>query len=248
MRLIRKSSHLCFAIAAIMVILLLNPVRAEAANTTNILIKIPGCNSLFNLTNVSCQYRDSVSSGVHNYEFFFPGGPAVFSCDSPAFVLYERPDFATTQEYYYSIFSGPWDSSMINEEENLMCAMYVKSDGTLTTTLAASNSSKTHIIFHYNISEDDMSIMSGKGSNAKATKIPADQLHPITALSAVPVITQANTDSLATYSGNNAEFNAYYYYTNYIDLQIYVGASGDALLNHWNEYGKKEGRIANRPL
>ncbi len=53
---------------------------------------------------------------------------------------------------------------------------------------------------------------------------------------------------LASYSGNNAAFNAYYYYINYPDLRTAFGANGDALLKHYNTFGKTEGRIANKIL
>ncbi|MBE5859626.1 MAG: hypothetical protein E7301_05820 [Butyrivibrio sp.] len=56
----------------------------------------------------------------------------------------------------------------------------------------------------------------------------------------------AAMDSLKNYAGNNAEFNAYYYYTNYKDLQDAFGADADKLLNHYNQLGKAEGRVANR--
>ncbi len=51
-------------------------------------------------------------------------------------------------------------------------------------------------------------------------------------------------DALKTYKGNTKEFNAYDYYNNNADLQTAIGADGDALLKHYNEYGKKEGRVA----
>lgn len=51
-------------------------------------------------------------------------------------------------------------------------------------------------------------------------------------------------ESLKTYKGNTTTFNAYDYYMNNVDLQTAIGADGDALLKHYNEYGKKEGRVA----
>lgn len=51
-------------------------------------------------------------------------------------------------------------------------------------------------------------------------------------------------EALKTYKGNTAEFNAYDYYTNNVDLQTAIGPDGDALLKHYKEYGKKEGRVA----
>ncbi len=54
----------------------------------------------------------------------------------------------------------------------------------------------------------------------------------------------AEVTALKTYKGNTKEFNAYVYYKNNADLQTAIGADGDALLKHYNEYGKKEGRVA----
>lgn len=62
--------------------------------------------------------------------------------------------------------------------------------------------------------------------------------------SAAAAAESAEVTALKTYKGNTAEFNAYVYYKNNVDLQTAIGANGDALLKHYNEYGKKEGRIA----
>ncbi len=51
-------------------------------------------------------------------------------------------------------------------------------------------------------------------------------------------------EALKTYKGNTKEFNAYAYYINNADLQTAIGADGDKLLKHYNEYGKAEGRKA----
>ena len=51
-------------------------------------------------------------------------------------------------------------------------------------------------------------------------------------------------EALKTYKGNNAEFNAYTYYISNADLQTAIGADGDKLLKHYNEFGKAEGRKA----
>lgn len=51
-------------------------------------------------------------------------------------------------------------------------------------------------------------------------------------------------EALKAYKGNTEEFNAYAYYTNNVDLQTAIGADGDKLLKHYNEYGKAEGRVA----
>ena len=54
----------------------------------------------------------------------------------------------------------------------------------------------------------------------------------------------AEVEALKNYKGNTKDFNAYDYYKNNADLQSAIGADGDALLKHYKEYGKKEGRIA----
>ena len=53
---------------------------------------------------------------------------------------------------------------------------------------------------------------------------------------------------LKWYANNNSEFNAYYYFMNYPDLQNAFGTNGDALFTHFYQTGKAEGRIANRQL
>ncbi|MBE5830948.1 MAG: hypothetical protein E7306_04315 [Butyrivibrio sp.] len=51
-------------------------------------------------------------------------------------------------------------------------------------------------------------------------------------------------DSLKNSSVNSADFNAYVYYANNSDLQTAIGADANALYNHWQQYGKTEGRKA----
>ena len=53
-------------------------------------------------------------------------------------------------------------------------------------------------------------------------------------------------EKLKNYAGNSNEFNAFYYYVNYADLQNAFGPDGDKLLEHYNVFGKNEKRIANR--
>ena len=54
----------------------------------------------------------------------------------------------------------------------------------------------------------------------------------------------AAKEALKSYKGNTATFNAYTYYINNVDLQIAIGADGDKLLAHYNNYGKAENRKA----
>lgn len=51
-------------------------------------------------------------------------------------------------------------------------------------------------------------------------------------------------EALKSYKGNTSSFNAYIYYTSNPDLQSAIGADGDKLLAHYNNYGKAENRKA----
>ncbi len=59
-------------------------------------------------------------------------------------------------------------------------------------------------------------------------------------------LSDPNVVALQYYQGNNAAFNAYYYYLNYPDLQAAFGLNGDALLKHYTTFGISEGRVANK--
>lgn len=59
-------------------------------------------------------------------------------------------------------------------------------------------------------------------------------------------LVDTSAEVLKSYSGNSADFNAYYYYVNYPDLQAAYGKDGDKLLEHYNAFGRKEGRVATR--
>ncbi|WP_029231712.1 hypothetical protein [Butyrivibrio sp. VCB2006] len=61
-----------------------------------------------------------------------------------------------------------------------------------------------------------------------------------------PAMADPAAEVLKTYAGNDAEFNAYYYYVNYPDLQAAFGKDADALKKHWNTFGKQELRTANK--
>ncbi|WP_034446207.1 hypothetical protein [Butyrivibrio sp. AE2032] len=61
-----------------------------------------------------------------------------------------------------------------------------------------------------------------------------------------PSYAYPGSDALKSYAGNNGEFNAFFYYVNYADLRNAYGVNGDKLLEHYNTFGKKEGRVANR--
>ncbi len=58
----------------------------------------------------------------------------------------------------------------------------------------------------------------------------------------------ADMNALKAYAGNNNEFNAYTYYTNYADLRAAFGADPAALYNHYCTFGKNESRVANRAI
>lgn len=65
-----------------------------------------------------------------------------------------------------------------------------------------------------------------------------------TAAAASTKVADSAIETLKTYKGNTKDFNAYTYYINNADLQTAIGADGDKLLKHYNDYGKAEGRKA----
>lgn len=88
--------------------------------------------------------------------------------------------------------------------------------------------------------------MAGKFQKpAQITKAQYQKNKKASATATAPA-SNSQVEALKTYKGNTSEFNAYYYYTNYADLQGALGANGDALLKHYNTYGKAEGRVANK--
>ena len=74
---------------------------------------------------------------------------------------------------------------------------------------------------------------------------PCRRCFPV-ALDTVPLMSEVELEieALRTYEGNTKDFNAYAYYMNNVDLQIEIGPDGDALLEHYIEQGKEDGRIA----
>lgn len=54
--------------------------------------------------------------------------------------------------------------------------------------------------------------------------------------------TSQEVEALKTASVNSSEFNAYYYYITYPDLQAAFGANANLLYVHWTTVGKAEGR------
>lgn len=86
----------------------------------------------------------------------------------------------------------------------------------------------------------------------KTVPYPAKKKAPSTAAQpaakAASAASNSKVEALKSYKGNTAEFNAYYYYVNYPDLQTAIGADGKALLKHYNEFGKAEGRVASKSI
>lgn len=83
----------------------------------------------------------------------------------------------------------------------------------------------------------------------KTVPYPAKKKAPSTAAQpAAKAASNSKVEALKSYKGNTAEFNAYYYYVNYPDLQAAIGADGKALLKHYNEFGKAEGRVASKSI
>ncbi|MCR4833549.1 MAG: hypothetical protein K5900_08220 [Butyrivibrio sp.] len=74
-------------------------------------------------------------------------------------------------------------------------------------------------------------------------------LIPVNQVKAETVTTASaqEIEALKTASVNSDEFNAYFYYMTYTDLQAAFGANADLLYAHWTTAGKAEGRIAVDP-
>ncbi len=90
--------------------------------------------------------------------------------------------------------------------------------------------------------ETTLSKAVAKGYTACSKCHPATQAAQTTAAKETGV--SKEVEALKTYKGNNNEFNAYTYYMNNADLQAAIGPNGDALLKHYTENGKAEGRKA----
>ncbi|MBE5823929.1 MAG: hypothetical protein E7308_07640 [Butyrivibrio sp.] len=84
----------------------------------------------------------------------------------------------------------------------------------------------------------------------KTIPMPAKKTAPVSqpATKTASAASNSKVEALKSYKGNTAEFNAYYYYMNYPDLQTAIGADGKALLKHYNEFGKAEGRVASKSI
>lgn len=84
----------------------------------------------------------------------------------------------------------------------------------------------------------------------KTVPYPAKKAAPAktTAAKTAPAANNSQVEALKSFKGNTAEFNAYFYYTNYPDLQAAFGADGTKLKNHFSQYGKAEGRVANKSI
>ena len=91
-----------------------------------------------------------------------------------------------------------------------------------------------NVFFYFYVDEDPAK----NGSNYASIEVYVQGINSALADTSATV--------LQSYAGNNSAFNAYYYYINYPDLRSAFGTNGDALLAHYNTFGKTEGRVANK--
>ena len=133
-----------------------------------------------------------------------------------------------------------------------------KTTATTTTSTAASNgdivvyTTKTGTKYHADgcrslkQSKIETTLQSAVDKGYEACKVCKPPKLAAASTAQAPQANAANSavEALKTYKGNTDEFNAYAYYTNNVDLQTAIGADGDKLLKHYNEYGKAEGRVA----
>ena len=108
---------------------------------------------------------------------------------------------------------------------------YYKNYPDLQTAIGANGDA---LLQHYNKSGK----AEGRVANTTLTKTSTGKA------TAKASVTDTAVEALKTYKGNTKDFNAYVYYTKNVDLQTAIGANGDALLKHYNDYGKAEGRVA----
>lgn len=81
-------------------------------------------------------------------------------------------------------------------------------------------------------------------SGSESTKAATSKTSTTSSSNTTATKESAEVEALKSYKGNTKDFNAYDYYKNNSDLQSAIGADGEALLKHYQDYGKKEGRIA----
>ena len=143
-------------------------------------------------------------------------------------------DVWVISHYDYSYYVGPHTSAATYME----CTM---KEGTETVRLhIGADETVKNIFFHFYVDDP----REGSKDVHDCIEVYVHNIDPVA--EANVAADNAAKLALKNFSGNTKEFNALYYYYNYKDLQDAFGMDPARLLQHWNEFGKNEHRIANR--
>lgn len=174
-------------------------------------------------------YKQSLITGDYSYIYNALGST------SP---VYDMSDVCVTDDGV-SIVHDDWSSGVYNTELSIQ-KVYNKTGVMLTIS-------------------EIIQLAKNKGWTTECSKINVGYIHPTTYLlrectftaadcnavknsqAATSTTTSSSTYNLSDYAN---EFDATYYYNRYPDLQKAIGNDAQALLEHWINYGKAEGRIA----
>ncbi|WP_092327480.1 hypothetical protein [Butyrivibrio sp. YAB3001] len=169
-----------------------------------------------------------------------------FSVTSKASTDFPDPDVFDFGDMVISVNAGASHSMYLYSKYNYVC--YVGDHTSNQTYCECScKAGYENIVFHIGLDETVKNVFfffyvdqDGLRDGSKYATVETYVQNINTSLA------DPSANVLKAYAGNNAEFNAYFYYVNYPDLQRAFGLNGDALLNHYNTYGKAERRVANK--
>ncbi|MBQ6408355.1 MAG: hypothetical protein IJJ64_10015 [Butyrivibrio sp.] len=165
------------------------------------------------------------SYAASDYEYGFDLGDTVVSMN-----VGTTKDIWMWSRYNYTYYIGDHTS------KDTYCECTFKKGTEYIRLHIGKDETVKNVFFYFYIDEDPAK----NGSNYASIEVYVQGINPANA--------DAQVAGLQSYAGNNAAFNAYYYYINYPDLRAAFGANADALLSHYNTYGKSEGRVANKIL
>ena len=159
----------------------------------------------------------------------FDFGETVFKMDAGT-----TKDVWIMSNYNYTYYIGPHSSSGTYME----CTCRAGSE--YVRIHIGADETEKNVFFHFYVSDDRMPT----SEKHDCIEVYVQNIDPAAAAEV-----QAKEDALAalkSFSGNNSEFNAFYYYSNYKDLRDAYGTDANKLLAHYNQFGKNEHRIANK--
>ena len=143
-------------------------------------------------------------------------------------------DVFIISNYNYTYYLGPHTSSGTYME----CTCHAGSE--YVRIHIGADETEKNVFFHFYVDDDRMPT----SEKHDCIEVYVQNIDPAAAAAAQSK--EAAIASLKNFSGNTAEFNALYYYSNYQDLRDAYGADANKLLAHYNQFGKNEHRIANR--